>query len=33
MKPHERVGWALLWGFSAAFFAYCFWELVVDRLL
>jgi hypothetical protein len=33
MKPHERVGWALLWGFAAAFFGYCFWELVVDRLI
>jgi hypothetical protein len=33
MKPAERVGWALLWGFAAAFFAYCFWELVVERLV
>jgi len=33
MKPLERVGWALLWGFAAAFFAYCVWELVVDTLL
>ncbi|MEA2273181.1 MAG: hypothetical protein QOI98_1889 [Solirubrobacteraceae bacterium] len=33
MKPIERVGWAALWAFSAAFFAYCFWELVVDTLL
>jgi hypothetical protein len=33
MKPIERVGWAALWGFAAAVFAYCFWVLVVDRLL
>ena len=33
MKPWERIGWALLWGFAAAFFAFCFWYLVVDGVL
>ena len=28
MKPNERVGWALLWGASAAFFGFCFYHLV-----
>jgi hypothetical protein len=28
MKPLERVGWALLWGFAAAALGAAFWELV-----
>jgi hypothetical protein len=28
MKPRERVGWALLWGFTAAVLGAAFWELV-----
>jgi uncharacterized membrane protein (UPF0127 family) len=33
MKPIERVGWALLWGFSAAVLALCFYYLVADSTL
>ncbi len=33
MKPWERVAWGLLWGFAAAFFAFCFWYLVIDPLV
>jgi VIT1/CCC1 family predicted Fe2+/Mn2+ transporter len=33
MKPMERVGWALLWGFSAAVLALCFYYLVADSTL
>ena len=32
MKPKERVGWALLWGFSAAAMGAAFWELVYTQL-
>ncbi len=28
MKPRERVGWALLWGFAAAALGAAFWSLV-----
>lgn len=28
MKPAERVGWALLWGFTAAALGAAFWDLV-----
>lgn len=28
MKPRERVGWALLWGATAAVLGAAFWELV-----
>lgn len=31
MKPKERVGWALLWGFSAALLGAAFWELVFQQ--
>lgn len=31
MKPQERVGWALLWGFSAAVLGAAFWELVFQQ--
>jgi uncharacterized protein len=30
MKRHEAVGWALLWSFSAAALAVCFFYLVAD---
>ena len=33
MKPHERLGWALLWGTAAAFFGLCFYYLVVQAVL
>lgn len=33
MKPHERVGWALLWGASAAALGAAFWDLVFIQLL
>jgi uncharacterized membrane protein (UPF0127 family) len=33
MKPMERVGWGLLWGFSAAVLALCFFYLVADSTL
>jgi uncharacterized membrane protein (UPF0127 family) len=33
MKPHERVGWALLWGGMAAGLGACFYYLVVDPIL
>lgn len=33
MKPRERVGWALLWGFMAAMLAAAFWELVFSRVV
>jgi|GEM_PF-6160533 len=31
MQPRERVGWALLWGFSAAVLGAAFWELVFKQ--
>ena len=33
MKPVEKVGWALLWGFSAAVLGAAFWELVFAPVL
>jgi hypothetical protein len=33
MKPRERVGWALLWGFTAAVLGAAFWELVFSPSL
>ncbi len=33
MKPRERLGWALLWGSTAAVLAAAFWELVFSRVL
>lgn len=33
MKPLERVGWALLWGTSAAILGYCFYYLVIDNVV
>lgn len=33
MKPNEKVGWALLWGFSAAVLGAAFWELVFAPVL
>jgi hypothetical protein len=33
MKPVERVGWALLWGATTAFFAVCFYLLVVENVV
>jgi uncharacterized membrane protein (UPF0127 family) len=33
MKPIERVGWALLWGFTTAVLALCFYYLVADSTL
>ncbi len=33
MKPKERVGWALLWGFTAAALGAAFWELVFSQVL
>ncbi len=33
MKPKERVGWALLWGFTAAVLGAAFWDLVFTQVL
>ena len=33
MKPKERLGWALLWGFAAATLGAAFWELTYIQLL
>lgn len=33
MKPKERVGWALLWGFTAAALGLAFYELVAKSTL
>jgi hypothetical protein len=33
MKPMEKVGWALLWGFAAATLGAAFWELVFAPVL
>lgn len=33
MKPIERVGWAVLWGSTAAALAAAFWSLVFTQLL
>jgi uncharacterized membrane protein (UPF0127 family) len=33
MKPQERVGWAVLWGFVTAALALCFYYLVADPTL
>jgi hypothetical protein len=33
MKPHERLGWALLWGFTAAVLGAAFWALVYDAAI
>jgi uncharacterized protein len=33
MKPIERVGWAVLWGFTTAVLALCFYYLVADSTL
>ncbi len=33
MKPAEKVGWALLWGFTAAVMGAAFWELVFAPVL
>ncbi len=33
MKPKEKVGWALLWGFTAAVLGAAFWELVFASVL
>jgi len=33
MKPLERVGWALLWGFAALAFGAAFYYLVVEPVL
>ena len=33
MQPHERLGWAALWGFTAAVMGAAFWELVFARVL
>jgi hypothetical protein len=33
MKPHERVGWALLWGTSALALGACFYYLVAETTL
>jgi hypothetical protein len=33
MKANERVGWALLWGFTAAALGAAFWELVFSNVL
>ena len=33
MKPKERLGWALLWGFAAAVLGAAFWELTYTQLL
>lgn len=31
MKANERIGWALLWGFTAAVLAAAFWDLVFQQ--
>ena len=33
MKPQERVGWALLWGFATAAMAVAFYYLVAEPTL
>jgi hypothetical protein len=33
MKPHERAGWAVLWGSATAVMAVCFYYLVADPTL
>jgi VIT1/CCC1 family predicted Fe2+/Mn2+ transporter len=33
MKPRERVGWAVLWGFTTAVLAVCFYYLVAEPTL
>jgi len=33
MAPRERVGWALLWGFTTAVLALCFFHLVASSTL
>lgn len=33
MKPHERAGWALLWGASTAALGAAFWDLVFTQLI
>ncbi len=33
MKRHEKIGWALLWGFTAAVLGAAFWELVFAPVL
>jgi hypothetical protein len=33
MKPKERLGWGLLWGFTAAVLGAAFWELTYIQLL
>jgi hypothetical protein len=33
MKPQERVGWVLVWGFATAALAVCFYYLVADPTL
>jgi Uncharacterized ACR, COG1430 len=33
MKPHERVGWALLWGAVTAIFAVLFYYLIAEPTL
>lgn len=33
MKPKEALGWALLWGFTAAVMGAAFWELVFAPVL
>ena len=33
MKPKEKLGWGLLWGFSAAVLGAAFWELTYIQLL
>ena len=33
MKPQERVGWAVLWGFATAALAVCFYYLVAEPTL
>lgn len=33
MKPREKAGWALLWGFTAAVMGAAFWELVFAPVL
>jgi uncharacterized membrane protein (UPF0127 family) len=33
MKPHERTGWAALWGFATAALAVCFYYLVAQPTL
>ena len=33
MKPLERVGWALLWSFTTAALAFCFYHLVASPTL